>query len=649
MLTSVFYKLLDNELIQILDKNQDDQDLHKHKDISQNKGYAFMIWFLSFYSQKKSYKNYITDGKDDASCDIIFSNFDVEGKEIFYVVQSKWLNIVINEKGELLRKNKGKSGIMSEHDYPQIAKEEFNAVISDFSTLVNGSRKEGKNEKFNHKYKELITHLEKNGKAKFIFFTAADHNAEINDTITSFNKENAPNIELLTIDINRIKKDYIEFKFKEIVANNPLEYNYYPEDREIELEIERYKNGDNTDKYYLSTQDMLQFEGRMQAYIFLLKPKTIHQLFKQYKFNLFFKNVRNPLHASNYNEKMVETLLRRPDTFWYFNNGITAITKRIPDVGKNANIFTVKGLQVINGAQTIYSIYQAYENATYQQREVMDTDARVSFRLIRSSDEDFNLEITRYTNRQNEMQPRDFVANLDEQQRLQMESFQTNYWYEKRRDEFRYDKEVLEKRYGVHILSNEDFIIAYAAFYLQKPTYSSLPSELFFLKHTEDKRGLYEEIFNENTKFEDMLAAYFIHKWVLAVFTEDFEKNNTDKPFFEGMKYIIYPVIALTKIVMQKYFHVIYPNTNKMMNTSRWIIETCRNNDEKRKNILTKVIVDAKSIIYAKTLPNQKGDNEKLKENFLKLITNPNFYEIIKQEVEEIELKIEDIETIDEK
>ena len=475
MLTTTFYQLLDNELNEILAKNLENQALHKHKDIKLNKGYAFIMWFLDFYGQKKSYQNYITDGSGDSSCDIIFSNQDVEENTIFYVVQSKWVNVNFN------------------NTYPKISSQEFKATISDFTTVLNGTRVLGENVKFNQKYKELLAHLEKNGKAKFVFFTAADSNNEIEDTIKSFKKENGASIDFLLIDINRIKRDYIEFKIKQLIANNPLEYNYSPEDKEITLEIERYKDEDAI------TQDIMHFQGRAQAYTFLLKPKTIHELFTKYKFNLFFKNVRNPLHQSNYNEKIVETLLRRLDSFWYFNNGITAITKLIPDgIGKHAKSFKIIGLQIINGAQTIYSIYKAYEDATFIERQIMDTDARVSFRLIRSADEDFSVEITRYTNQQNPMEARDFVANLDEQERLQLASFKTNYWYEKRRGEFGNNEEV-ENKYDIIIFSNEDFILSYLAFYMQKPASAAGDRDNFFIKRTENKNGLYEEIFNADT------------------------------------------------------------------------------------------------------------------------------------------------------
>jgi hypothetical protein len=635
MLTENFYKIVDKELKEILDKNPEDADMHKHPKEEDNKGYAFLVWFIAFYGQKKLYKNYITDGKGDSSCDIIFSNFDVENQEIYYIVQSKWLNLKINDKGQLLRSNK------PIQVFPQIEKEEFNSVIAEFSTVANGSRKIGENEKFNEKYKDLIKHLEKNGKAKFIFFTAYQYNTEIEDAINSFKKEYAPNISFEVIDIERIKRDYIELKFKEIILANPLEYTYNPEEGEIEIEIERYKNGENFEKSYLSSRDFLQFEGRGQAYIFILKPKTIHQLFHKYKFNLFYKNVRNPLHHSNYNPKIVETLQQRPDAFWYFNNGITAITKRIPDVGKNANTFTIKGLQIINGAQTVYSIYQAYENADANLRAIMDTDARISFRLIRSSDENFNMEITRYTNMQNQMEDRDFVANLDEQQRLQLESFKTNYWYEKRRGEFRNNELVKEN--NIQIISNEEFAKSYLMFHLQVVSLKDDTDNInenysyLFIKRVDDIKGLYEIIFNKDTKFDIMLASYLINKFYYRNYREIVKYSNVSD-FFPTPNL----ALALSKIVLQKYLNL-NKKSNKNVNIFNFILQSLK--EKSNAELVLKVFIFAFQIIDKKKLPNSDNDLSKI---LTKLVKNyQSFYDSIKQEVEEMDLKLEDIDTID--
>ena len=628
MLTSIFYKLLNKELVDILEKNPEDEQLNNHKDINQNKGYAFLVWLLKFYGQKPSYKQYITDGKDDYSCDIIFSNIDAGNQKWFYVVQSKWLNIEINKEGKLIRKKK------PIQKFPQIEKEEFNATIKDFDTVLDGARTAGNNERFNKKYAELIEHLENNGKAKFIFFTAAQYNSEIQETINSFNRQHAPNVSLELIDINKIKRDYIEFKYKEIVSNNPLEYNYDPEDSEITLELARFKKGSSEEKGYLERRDMLQFEGRTNAYIFLLKPKTIYELFKKYKYSLFFKNIRNPLHHSEYNKQIIETLKHRPDTFWYFNNGITAITKLIPDMGNHAEKLTVKGLQVINGAQTVYSIYKAYEDATLDQREVMDTDARVSFRLIRSSDEQFNLEITRFTNQQNKIEDRDCVANLDTRRRLQLESFDTNYWYEKRRGEFRNREEL--KAQGIQVIPNNELITAYMAFHLQRP-FDAMNTDKFFLRRKDDVEGLYDEVFNEHTRFDDMLAAAkmsAIERLFLAKIMEQMLDTKT---------HLIPIGLASCKLIIIKYLS----KKGKSQNVNEFI-HTLFENKEKV-YILENILVYS-MLIYSR-LWNNKVDQE---------ITFPYMntqtamqhytqieYEKFKEKIEEIDINVDFIENPD--
>jgi hypothetical protein len=458
--------------------------------------------------------------------------------------------------------------------------------------------------------------LEKNGKVKFIFFTLAQLNTDVETATIAFNHSYAPNISLEIIDIQRIRKNYIEFKFKEVKTNNPLEYHYDPEDSKIELEIERFNK-----------RDFLEFNGRAEAYIFILKPKTIYELFKKYRFSLFFKNVRNPIHRSNYNEKMVETLLKKPNAFWYFNNGITAITKIMPEVGIHAKKIKLEGLQVINGAQTVYSIYQAYQNATRIQRVAMDSDARMTFRLIRSSDEEFNMQITRYTNSQNPMEDRDFWANDSVQQRLQNQSFTTNFWYEKRRDEFRLTK-VQQEKLNIDVVSNVDFISNYLAFHLQNPV-DSFNENHFFVSHREDKEGLYEIIFNETTRFEDLLASKIMNDFVKTIF-------KTHSIVFQRT------ILALSKEILQKYFMVTRPNDKgKFFNLNFHLIMV------KYKKKITEQLEILKILKYTGDKLIQWCTDEGEEDLAEKLVIIPAFYEILKNAIEKEPLNIEKIQSIE--
>ena len=82
MITRDFYDLLDRELEDEI-ANSDDPVFKKYKQENQKKSYALLVWFLKFYGQTISVKEYITDGDGDSSCDIIFSKVDAYDKKYF--------------------------------------------------------------------------------------------------------------------------------------------------------------------------------------------------------------------------------------------------------------------------------------------------------------------------------------------------------------------------------------------------------------------------------------------------------------------------------------------------------------------------------------------------------------------------------------
>jgi len=79
--------------------------------------------------------------------------------------------------------------------------------------------------------------------------------------------------------INRIKRDYIEREYKQITPINPLEYTYAPEETPVTLTVERSKRGNG---------NFVKIDKPFDAYIFLVKPKTIFNLFEEFGFSLCF-------------------------------------------------------------------------------------------------------------------------------------------------------------------------------------------------------------------------------------------------------------------------------------------------------------------------------------------------------------------------
>lgn len=599
MLTKDFYKLVDNELDILLDKYKEDQFIKKHKNaINNQKSYALLIWFLDFYGRISKYSDFITDGDNDSSCDIAFDNLNNQGERIFYVVQSKWNNESNSEK--------------------ETDKDEILKALSDFETILRGE-KQNINPKLRKKLEELDAHLKANGEVKFIFLSLSQYKGGADDNIVSFiNHDDKTKFEV--IDINRIKVDYIDRKYKKIEPINPLENYQNPEESPVTIEFAQ------------KSSSFIKIEKPFEAYMVLLKPKAIFDLFDKYGFALFYKNVRNPLLQSKFNEEIEKTAVENPAYFWYYNNGITAITYLLPKIGKQAMTVNLTGLQVINGAQTVYAIYRAYKNASPAKRAQMDAEALVTFRLLKSGGKDFDLNVTRFTNSQNPVNDRDFCANDDIQVKLQNASYQTQVWYEKRRDEFR------ETPRGVKKVPNSVLANVYLAYQLQDPVSViknnsqrvRTSKDLNFISHKDHKEGLYEKIFNKDTSFDDILCAFYVF---------DAVNDTTSFSYQDTFKTNLYYLLALFKVAFTKYLQAKHGTT--LINVNREIIKQY---EAGNKEVIIKTFKFLSEFVEKHV--EVADDEAKTTERMFKFLFTLSHYEKIKEQLEDTELNPDDIENI---
>ena len=596
MFTRDFYNIIDSELKGLLEKYKADKFVQKHRNaINNQQSYALLIWFLEFYGKISNYTSFITDGDNDSSCDIIFDKKNNYCDNIFYIVQSKWNNTANSEK--------------------EADKDEILKALSEFTTILRGE-KDDLNDKLKLKLEELDKHLKENGEVKFIFLTLAQYRGEQDADIQAF-INNDEKVEFEVIDLNRIKFDYIDRKYKKIEPINPLESYQNPEESLIDIEI-------------VQGNGRIEIQKPFEAYMFLLRPKSIYNLFEKYGFALFYKNVRNPLIQSEFNEEIEKTALENPAYFWYYNNGITAITYLLPKIGKKAEKLQLTGLQIINGAQTVYSIYRAYKNASPTKRIQMDSESLLTLRLLKSGGTDFDLNVTRYTNSQNPIYDRDFCANDDIQVRLQNDSFQTKFWYEKRRDEFR---EVPE---GITIVPNHVFANVYLAYQLQDPVsvssnYRQLDEtgkDLIFVSRKEHKDGLYETIFNDRTLFKDMLCAVYVLNVISNTITTYLSYRNS---FITPL----YHLLALFKVVFTKYLQV---KLDKTVNTNKYIIDVYERGE---KEVIIKTFKFINQFVEKQL--EVENNEEKTAENLIKFL---DYYEKVKDALEDLRISVTDIEDI---
>lgn len=167
------------------------------------------------------------------------------------------------------------------------------------------------------------------------------------------------------------------------------------------------------------------------AYYGQIEASDIATWYSQYRALLLKLNLRNFLGSTDVNEAIRKTLIENPENFWYYNNGITLLCNTLTKKPMGGNdrrsgYFAAEGVSVVNGAQTVGSIFKVYESSP---ELVGRAKVLVRFISLAKSPESFGTDITRATNTQNKIERRDFAAQDPEQQRLQKELWFENIEY----------------------------------------------------------------------------------------------------------------------------------------------------------------------------------------------------------------------------
>jgi hypothetical protein len=250
------------------------------------------------------------------------------------------------------------------------------------------------------------------------------------------------------------------------------------------------------------------------------------------------------------------------------------------------------------------------------------------------------------------MHERDFVSNHEEQQRIQDQSFQTNFWYEKRRDEFVVDDEVINKA-GVSIVSNEILAFCYVAFWLQKPVHCIINRDMFFITKSESSSGLYEFIFNKDTTYKKMLSAYFVWQFALDIIAR--EDEDGDRYVSSPLADFVTPVFSLSKILLEKILFAKYGaevNLCDYLNKSfsSFTLSEILKSDSDESEMVRNVIRFCMKFVFGKISKNGKDiedeDNSEASKMFKKLMTDESYYEVLKHEMENKKLSEKQINTL---
>lgn len=310
--------------------------------------------------------------------------------------------------------------------------------------------------------------------------------------------------------------------------------------QDIEIDFKAYTNGKGIPCLEASNANSDDY----RSYLCIIPGKVLADIYDTYGSQLLEGNVRSFLSTKvAVNKKIRETILKIPQNFFAYNNGVsaTAMDLQFESAPEGKYITYACDFQIINGGQTTASLSNArHKDAAdlhqiYVQMKLteVDNDADKSSDLIRN--------ISRSSNSQNKVSDADFFATHPFHIRMEQISrrifapasggaqYETKWFYERARGQYlqaqmrmtksQKDKFIAQNPKN-HVITKTD-LAKYRITWIGVPQSVSKGAQTNFMKFAEmidDAWAKSDSIFNEKY-FKDTvsLAILFKHtEWVVS-------------------------------------------------------------------------------------------------------------------------------------
>lgn len=326
---------------------------------------------------------HITDGYHDLGIDALY--LDEKQKKLF-VVQSKW-------------RTDGSGGI---------AQEEMLVFVQALQRVLDENLA-GANTKIQAKIMDVDTALTQMGyQIQGVFIHTGNQNAN------SF-------VLKLMEDLMSRTNDEISsiLSFEEISFKNIYEF------------LSKGQEQQTIDIADVILNNWGKIETPYTAYYGTVSAVAVGEWYNTYGNFLFEKNIRFYKGNTEVNEGMKKVLLQEPEKFYYYNNGLKLLCRKIQRKAKKSTtnetgLFALEGVSLVNGAQTAGTIGALYTDHSDQ---LAKANVMVQIIDLSNIDVDTSTQITRLSNTQNRIENKDFAALDIEQERLRQELAFSHYGY----------------------------------------------------------------------------------------------------------------------------------------------------------------------------------------------------------------------------
>ena len=423
-----------------------------------NDGQRFIAWYLRNIYNLDTYetKDCITDGAGDKQIDAIYID---NQNSIIYIIQGKFY------KGDT------------------VDAEPLREVLASWIQIKNLEKlQENANQKLKIKISELSRALEDDYELCFELIISSELSESAKKDLEYFQKILAED-EILSAGLNIVDNSMLKFKYNEALNKNRPYINH-------EFALEKGK--------YMEIKI-----GDTKAIIAALPLKECITIPGIKDGSLFRKNVRQSLGSNNkVNKGIAKTIKNNAEDFFFLHNGITAICS---SMNIHENVLSVKELNVVNGCQSLSTIYSTSEAA----KKAKNT--YILFRFYEIDDSNRADNITTSTNSQSAVKARDLRSN-DKSVLLMKKAYEQYYddgYFITKRGE----KVDSVKYNSAHIVNLTDLGKYLIAWHSQRPTISYSETKIF------DK--YFDQLFRRDYNPEDIQALQVLFSSIIAKCTKD--------------------------------------------------------------------------------------------------------------------------------
>ena len=279
----------------------------------------------------------------------------------------------------------------------------------------------------------------------------------------------------------------------------------------------------------------LEFGDNNIGYIALVGLKNYYNFIVEngnLKRYIFDSNVRDYQNKTIVNKEIEHTIKNDYNTdFWWLNNGITIIAgKDSTQIGKKLSL---KNVQIVNGLQTSYSIYNSLKDINFDEFE---DDRSLFVKIIICDQKDIIDRIIRATNSQNAI-PSSVLRATDTIQRdIEQFFLSKGYYYDRRKNYYRNLGKPRDKIISINLLSQCIVSLVLP----EKNPSRARSNPTILIKKDED----YNSVFGEKYDFQVYLNSVLIFKKV----DKELKKLISDAEFMADNK--------LEKIIKLFKFHI---------------------------------------------------------------------------------------------